>query len=165
MKRLRLRLDLLAIAILLVGCDHGAKHMARAGLEGQPPHTLVSRVFDLEYTENRDSGFGLLRAVPERIRTPVLTSVQLLAGLALLLASLRASIRSSTRLALLLLSAGALGNGLDRLFRGCVVDFLHLHHWPVFNVADIYITAGAILLIIASRFARGDAQPPPLAAR
>jgi signal peptidase II len=44
--------------------------------------------------------------------------------------------------ALVLVTAGAVGNYLDRIVRGYVVDFVHLKHWPVFNVADVYITAG-----------------------
>lgn len=109
--------------------------------------------------ENTDTGFGLLRAVPETIRRPLLTSVQLVSGLAFLALGLRRNMRNVMRACLLLVSAGAVGNGLDRLLRGYVVDFLYLHHWPVFNVADIYITAGGILLLIASRHTR--AKPTP----
>ena len=46
----------------------------------------------------------------------------------------------------LLVVSGALGNLYDRLAYSYVVDFLHLHHWPVFNVADSCITVGACLL-------------------
>ena len=157
----RTRVAMVIMAVLLVGCDHGSKFVAKGGLEHRPPHTLLRGIFDLDYTENRDTGFGLLRAVPERIRTPALTAVQLLSGVTFLLLGLRRNVRRTTRLCLLLISAGAMGNGLDRLARGYVVDFLHIHHWPVFNLADIYITVGAILLVIASRSARSET--PPLA--
>ena len=50
------------------------------------------------------------------------------------------------RAAILLVTAGAAGNVLDRIARGYVVDFVHVPHWPVFNVADAYVTVGAILL-------------------
>ncbi len=150
----RFRVILLATAVLLVGCDHATKHLAKRGLEHQPPSTLVPRVFDLTYTENRDSGFQLLRSVPERVRTPILTSVQIMAGSVFLLLGLRRRSSRLARGAFLLIAAGALGNGIDRLVRGYVVDFLYLHHWPVFNVADVYITAGAVLLVIASRSLR-----------
>ena len=50
-----------------------------------------------------------------------------------------------------LLLAGALGNLSDRLFRGYVVDFIHLHHWPIFNVADICIVVGALLFALHAR--------------
>jgi signal peptidase II len=159
----RIRVAMVVATVLLVGCDHGSKYVAKGGLEHRPPHTLVRGIFDLDYTENRDTGFGLLRSVvPERIRTPALTSVQLLSGMAFLILGLRRNARRSTRLCLLLISAGAIGNGLDRLARGYVVDFLHLHYWPVFNLADIYITVGAVLLVLANSFAarsRGEKSP------
>jgi signal peptidase II len=63
-----------------------------------------------------------------------------------ILAALLRSQRRWTRAALLLISAGALGNYLDRLWRGYVVDFVHVSYWPVFNVADAYVVAGAALL-------------------
>jgi signal peptidase II len=47
-------------------------------------------------------------------------------------------------------TAGAIGNGLDRVVRGYVVDFVRVPHWPVFNVADVYVTAGAGLLGLAA---------------
>jgi signal peptidase II len=77
--------------------------------------------------------------------------VQLTGGLAFLIFCLRRHISWPARSALLLLAAGAFGNGLDRLFRGHVVDFIHLTHWPVFNVADVYITVGGILLLLKLR--------------
>lgn len=150
MNVIRVRVALLTVAILLVGCDHGSKLVAKHALEHERPRPLMHGVFDLNYVENRDTGFGLLRAVPETIRTPLLTSVQLVSGIAFLLLGLRRNVRPVMRGCLLLISAGALGNGLDRLARGYVVDFLYLHHWPVFNLADIYIVAGTILLIIAN---------------
>jgi signal peptidase II len=48
--------------------------------------------------------------------------------------------------ALALIFAGAAGNYADRIWRGYVVDFVHLAHWPVFNLADVYITLGALSL-------------------
>ncbi|MBN2689709.1 MAG: lipoprotein signal peptidase [Gammaproteobacteria bacterium] len=58
-----------------------------------------------------------------------------------------------TSLAISLILAGAIGNLIDRLFRGFVVDFLdfhwHMYHWPAFNVADGAITIGALLLLLS----------------
>ena len=58
------------------------------------------------------------------------------------------------RLGYALLLGGALGNGIDRAWRGYVVDFLDFHasgwHWPAFNVADIGIVCGAVLLVLTS---------------
>ena len=49
---------------------------------------------------------------------------------------------------LLLILAGALANSIDRIFFGCIIDFIDLRVWPVFNFADIFISIGAILIII-----------------
>jgi signal peptidase II len=60
-----------------------------------------------------------------------------------------------------LLVAGAFGNAFDRIRSGYVIDFIEIHRWPIFNVADVAIVAGAVLLGILA-FKR---QRPPLAAR
>ena len=146
-----LRLFLLVAAFLLVGCDHVSKRVAKTELEGGPPHTLAAGILELSYAENTDSGFNLLRWVSPSVRTPLLTAAQLVGGLAFLALCLGRRLSAAARWALLLLAAGALGNGLDRLAHCHVVDFIHLTHWPVFNVADIYITAGAVLLLWTSQ--------------
>jgi signal peptidase II len=63
------------------------------------------------------------------------------------------------KISLSVILAGALGNLIDRVFRGYVIDFLDFHiktrHWPSFNVADACITVGAFLLIFILVFKRG----------
>jgi signal peptidase II len=141
------RLGLLTGLILLVGCDHATKIAAKSALEGRAPRGLLRGVLDLRYTENTDVAFNLLRTVPEHVRAPLLIAVGGAAVLALLaLLLLRRAPGGFARVALLLVSAGAVGNYLDRVVRGYVVDFVHVPHWPVFNVADAYVTVGAILL-------------------
>jgi lipoprotein signal peptidase len=65
---------------------------------------------------------------------------------------------SPTTAGLALVAGGAAGNLLDRAVRGYVVDFIHVHGWPIFNVADVAIAAGAILLLWANGLA-GIAPP------
>jgi signal peptidase II len=148
-----LRPALFAAALFLVGCDHVSKHVAKAELGHGSPHTLAAGILELNYTENTDSGFGLLHWVSPAVRTPLLTAAQLVGGLAFLVLCLRRRLPVPARIALLLLAGGALGNGLDRLAHGHVVDFIHLTHWPVFNVADVYITVGAVMLMLTARSA------------
>jgi len=135
--------------ISLVGCDHATKGVAKRELDGGAIHDLVTGVVDLRYVENTDIAFNLLRWVPESIRTPGLLVLGALAivGLGLLLVRSRAQSRLQ-RWALVLVMAGAVGNYLDRVLRGYVVDFVHIHHWPVFNVADVYVTLGYVLLAL-----------------
>jgi signal peptidase II len=151
------RVALLGLLAVLVGCDHVTKLVAKSELEGAPPRDLVHGVLDLHYTENTDVAFNLLRAVPESIRRPALIVSGGLAVVALIVLLMR---RRPQRLvvqaALVLVTAGAIGNYVDRLARGYVVDFVHLQHWPVFNVADIYVTGGAVLLAALALFVRGE---------
>ncbi len=142
---------LAALLTLLVGCDHATKLAAKSELQGHHPRELLHGVLDLHYVENTDVAFNLLRWIPEEVRRPALfvTGAIALLGLALLLLR-HPPKRPVVRAALLLVTAGAIGNYLDRVARGYVVDFVHIHHWPVFNVADIYVTAGAIILALSA---------------
>ena len=160
---------MLAVVTLLVGCDHATKFAAKSQLEGRPPHDLVRGVVDLQYVENRDVAFNLLRWLPEKVRAPALLVIGALGVLAIAALLLRrrppGPQRPAVRVALMAVLAGAIGNYADRLFRGYVVDFVHLHHWPVFNVADAYVTAGAALLawLVISGAGASSGRPPDAA--
>jgi signal peptidase II len=143
------RLAVFAALAVLVGCDHAAKYAAKTALEGRPPRVLAGRFLELRYVENTDVAFNLLRWIPEAVRAWLLPVFGMV-GVAVVLAVLmRREVRGPARAALVLVAAGAIGNTLDRLVRGHVVDFIHVLHWPVFNVADVYITSGATLLALA----------------
>jgi len=148
----------LVLAAALVGCDHATKELAEAGLRNQPAVVLVPGVLDLSYAANHDVGFGLLRFIPVELRRGLIIGVVSLLSLGLLVLLIRG--RATSRwehTAYALMLAGALGNLQDRIFRGYVVDFLHLHHWPMFNVADICVFCGAALLF----FSAWRIRPPP----
>jgi signal peptidase II len=140
---------LLCCTLALVGCDHATKLAASSVLRAHPV-TLVPRVLDLQYTENRDVAFSLLRGLPIPARPVMLFGLAFagLAFVAMLWWRRRHKAATAEHAAWALIAAGALGNFLDRAVRGYVVDFIHLHHWPVFNVADIAVVAGAALLLI-----------------
>lgn len=70
---------------------------------------------------------------------------------AVLWARMRKTATRAQHIAWALIFSGALGNVVDRAFRGVVIDFIHLSHWPVFNVADIAVVAGVVLLFFSSR--------------
>ena len=159
-KRLTSRLLVLVLLLLLVGCDHASKRVAKAELETGGARELISGLLSFRYVENTDIAFNLLRSVPETIRFPALLVAGAVAVVALCFLLLRAREKVGVPLfALLLVTAGAAGNYLDRVFRGYVVDFVHLKHWPVFNVADVYITVGFVLLAWAF-FVRPRRGPP-----
>lgn len=145
-KQLTTRIFSFLLLLLLVGCDHATKGAAKAELEVGGAREVIGNVVSLRYVENTDVAFNLLRWIPEHVRFPALLVTGALAVVALCILLVRA--RPAFGLpfvALILVTAGAIGNYLDRLFRGYVVDFVHLPHWPVFNVADVYVTIGYLL--------------------
>ena len=156
------RLLLLVLVLGLVGCDQITKSAAKSELENGPAYALIGSALELRYTENRDVAFNALRAIPDAPRKDLIlvAGAGALVGLAVLL--LRSRKNSTVTLAALaLVFAGALGNYADRLLRGYVVDFVHLNHWPVFNLADVYVTLGALVLVLGEctrrRFNRSSA--------
>jgi signal peptidase II len=158
-----LRGPLLALAILVL--DQATKWLALASLDSYQ-YREVTPFFNLVLVWNRGVSFGMLNSLGDH--GPWLLT--LLAGAigAFLIVWLLRETRPVTRLALWLVLAGAVGNAIDRLRFGAVVDFLDFHafgyHWPAFNVADSAIVVGAGLILLDSlvlsqtrtKFGRGE---------
>lgn len=110
----------------------------------------VTPFLNLVLVWNPGVSFGMLAGLGDA--RPGLLAAVTLAIVALLVLWLRREERRPARLALVLVIAGALGNLVDRVRFGAVVDFLDLHlagyHWPAFNVADSAIVVGAGLLLL-----------------
>jgi signal peptidase II len=154
---------LIALAILVV--DQVTKWLALGALD--PYQALaVTPFFNLVLVWNRGVSFGMLNSLGDH--GPWLLTL-LAAGIgALLIVWLVRETRPVTRIALWLVLAGAVGNAIDRLRFGAVVDFLDFHamgyHWPAFNVADSAIVIGAGLILFDSlvlsqtktKFGRGE---------
>jgi signal peptidase II len=130
------------------------------------PVTIVPGLFRLTLSHNRGGLFGWLDGAPDPWRKILLTGLPILAVVAITVMLARVAARERiARLALALILGGAAGNLLDRLISGHVVDFLDIfsdwrpaaavlefffrvNHWPTFNVADLGLTVGAILLVL-----------------
>ena len=110
----------------------------------------VTEFFNLVLVFNKGAAFSFLAQAPGW-QTPLLTVFALAAAAAVSVFILRNPRKKLFCLGLALILGGALGNLIDRLRFGQVVDFVDLHafgwHWPAFNVADSAITVGAALLI------------------
>lgn len=130
----------------------------------------------LTHTHNRGAAFGLLRDLQFEFGTISIDGVNLL-GMVSLLAAIGIGVffwlvpylSWGTTLALGALMGGAIGNGIDRWAQGYVVDFIHAQaqwfNFPVFNVADIGISLGAVWLAFSSlRRPPHDAPAPPAGA-
>ena len=146
-----------AIALLacisgLVGCDHATKAAAEWTLRDRPPVSVIPGVVDLSYAENRDVAFDALSRFSLHVPSLLLAVFALATTAAVLAVSARRRDRSGWEHAgFTLIVAGALGNALDRLAHGHVVDFIHVHFWPVFNVADILVVAGVAFLLVGGQ--------------
>jgi len=151
-------LSLLVVVFGLVGCDQVSKDVAKSRLEEKPSYALVGDALELRYTENRDVAFNALRVIPESLRKSIILTSGAVAIVLLGFAFTRLRESSGRTLAFAVILAGAIGNYWDRLARGYVIDFVHLAHWPVFNLADVYIALGGVtFLLLGQRFRRASA--------
>ncbi len=140
------------VATAVAVTDQATKTLALAGLGEEPVHLFWTLRLNLSF--NRGIAFSQGQGLG-----PLITVAGLLLVVALVLMSRTAS-DSPTAVALGLLIGGACGNLGDRLFRdhgGAVVDFIDLQWWPIFNVADVAITTGAVLLLVAGMRKPDDA--------
>ena len=145
---------LLACVAALVGCDHATKLAAESALRDHAAVSIVPGVLELAYTENRDvafDGFARLALHPSAWLLVAFGVVMTAALLSAWIRRRRAPWPVHAGFALVL--AGAIGNLIDRAAWGHVIDFIHVRHWPVFNVADVLVVVGGVLLL-GSRRAR-----------
>ena len=141
-------LSLLCGSALLVWLDQYTKHLAVAKLKGQEPFSVVPGVFELLYSENRGAAFGILQG---RQGFFFAVAIAVFGFVAYAMAKLPAKKRYvPMEVCLVMVMAGAAGNLIDRVFHGYVVDFLYfkLIDFPIFNVADCYVTVGTALLLV-----------------
>ena len=151
-KRVKYNLTGLIGTVLLVAFDQWTKLLAIRHLMGQAAVPILDGVFELHYLENRGAAFGILQGQKGIF---LLCTALVLVVLAFYYNRMPVTGRFRLlRLVGVLLSAGAVGNLIDRMQHSYVVDFLYfkLIDFPIFNVADCYVTAGAVLLAAAILF-------------
>jgi len=139
---------LLAIAASVLGLDQWTKHLATATLAGRPPVHVLDDVLVLTYALNSGVAFSLGAGT----RFPFYL-FSIAAALVILWMFARGRVpRLGQRISLALILGGALGNLVDRISTGLVVDFIEVgigrYRWPVFNVADSAVTVGVVLFIL-----------------
>ena len=141
------------ISLVIVLLDQLAKLLVDRSMRLGQSIPIVPGFFDLTFVLNPGAAFSLFATLPEWIRNPffILLSV----GAAVLIVAYRSRHLRENHLAsvsLALILGGAIGNLIDRLWYGVVVDFLDAHiyqyHWPIFNVADSAISVGVALLLL-----------------
>jgi len=120
------------------------------------PVAALAKIFTFTYIHNTGAAFGMLPQAGI-----VFAFVQAIVAVALVIWYDRLPVRHLlVRIAVGLVSAGAVGNLIDRLHTGYVVDFLHFHFWPIFNLADSAVVAGVVVLGAYMLFGEDAAEKP-----
>ena len=132
------------IIVLGIILDRLTKNYAINNLIENP---YSGTLFNFTYLENRGAAFGILQ--DKRIFFIILTLAIVCALIYYFLKNYKTNPKV-LNIALAMIISGAIGNFYDRLFQGYVVDFIEFAfvNFPVFNIADIFVTIGSILLII-----------------
>jgi signal peptidase II len=142
---------LLSIATTILVLDQLSKIYIDRNFALYESVTVLRDFFHITYLRNQGAAFGLLANSP--LRVPFFISVAVLAAGGILFYLYRLEERQRLlQVALALIFSGAIGNLIDRIRLGEVIDFIDVHwyqyHWPAFNVADSAICVGVGLMLI-----------------
>jgi len=137
-------LTIFSTAIIIILIDQITKFLIKINFQLNESLPLIKNIFHLTYIQNTGAGFGILKS-----QTLILIFISLIViGVILYYIG---SIKEKEKLLQILVGfvlAGTIGNLIDRIAYGFVIDFLDFQIWPIFNVADSFVTIGIIGLII-----------------
>lgn len=150
-KKICLMVDIVAIALLII-LDQVTKFMAVKYLQDKDSIVLIPDVLELTFLKNRGAAFGILQ---DQKVFFVMVAVMIMVVIAYVLFQLPMEKKYNImQVILIMIASGAAGNMIDRVRNDYVVDFISfvLINFPIFNVADIYVTVSTILFIILFLF-------------
>ena len=139
----------------VLALDQATKLYVHTTFALRESHPLIAHLFAFTYVRNSGAAFGVLARQSQdflRLFFPVVT-VLALVGLCVYFVRVPSQ-RTLTLWGLCLVIGGAIGNGIDRLWLGQVIDFIDVRIWPVFNLADSAITVGVAWLLLQMLFKR-----------
>lgn len=138
----------LLIVIAAVALDQFTKYYAKLHLEGQAAYQIIPNFFSFDYVENRGAAFGIMQG--KRIFFFIVTFIAIAILLYIFITEYDA-LKVHEKVFLSFFMAGILGNFIDRLFRGYVIDFISFkfgsYEYPCFNLADSYMCVIIVLFI------------------
>lgn len=152
---------LIVSTVILVGIDQITKIWAISALGNERVITVIDGVFEFCYAENPGVAFSMLEG-----KRWIFIPVTIIISAALLLMMLRSPLRRYKlfNVTCVLILSGAIGNLIDRMVYGYVVDFLHATFidFPIFNFADCCVVIGAGLLFVFALFVMKEDDDTPL---
>ena len=148
----------LAIFILLIIIDQSTKvYIAKIMMKNNFENINLFSFLNITFVRNTGISFGLF-SDGGLIGRYFFTSFSMIVGSLLFIMSIFNK-EKLVQVSLIFISSGAIGNAVDRIYFGGVIDFIDFFiynfHWPAFNFADIFITVGVFLLLIESFFKKG----------
>ena len=150
-KKIFIGIDFIMI-LILIGIDQFTKHLAVLHLKDKPAYSIIEGVFELNYLENRGAAFGMLQNQKGFF---ILISCIVLIAICYILFKMPEDRKYNIlHVLLVLIASGAIGNMIDRIRLEYVVDFFYfvLINFPIFNMADIYVSVACVLLAIVMLF-------------
>ena len=144
--------------LFLTALDQWTKYLAIVYLKGQKSIEVIPGIFELQYLENRGAAFGMMQN--QQCFFILLTLTYLVAVVIIYFKIPRTKRFFLLHFLAVLLTAGALGNFIDRVRLKYVVDFFYfsLIDFPIFNVADIYVVVSFFLLMFCVLFIYKDEE-------
>lgn len=133
---------------ILIGIDQITKFIAIRNLKPIGSISIIDKIFSFTFVENRGAAFGIFQG--KTLALSIITIVIIIGIVYFYIRLPKTHVYKFIRFSLILIISGALGNLIDRIFRGYVVDFFHATfiNFPVFNMADIYVVVGAFLMAV-----------------
>lgn len=150
-KKISLVLDVIVIAIL-IALDQFTKHLAVVHLQDKESKVIIPKVLELTFLKNNGAAFGILQNQKVFF---VMIAIMILIVIAYVLFRIPNEKKYTImQVVLVMIASGAAGNLIDRVRNDYVVDFISfvIINFPIFNVADIYVTVSTILFIFLFLF-------------
>lgn len=148
--------SIVSIVLLL---DLVTKELIKARVRLHDVHTVIPGFFNITHVRNRGAAFGVLANLPDQWRTAFFVAVTLVA-VGVIVTLIRKTDERLQVAAFSLIASGAVGNAIDRIRYGEVVDFIQWYvksyYWPSFNVADSAISIGVALMAVTMLFQKEE---------
>ena len=152
MKRASLLVTDFMLFVILVITDQLTKHLAVVRLKNQAAYNLINGILEFNYLENRGAAFGVLQNQKYFFVFVALIFIGVIVFVLIKVPTQKKYY--SLNILLVMMAAGAVGNMIDRVRYDYVVDFIYLVciQFPIFNVADIYVTTATVILVFQILF-------------
>ena len=152
MKRASLLVTDFMLFVILVIADQLTKHLAVVRLKNQAAYNLINGILEFNYLENRGAVFGVLQNQKYFFVFVALIFIGVIVFVLIKVPTQKKYY--SLNILLVMIAAGAVGNMIDRVRYDYVVDFIYLVciQFPIFNMADIYVTTATVILVFQILF-------------